>query len=96
LFTARHLQIEQPRQAVACKGAQSLALHEQPILESGITNVEPIEQIAAVERRRMGKGNGRACAHELLELRHIDRDRSPVQGHELAIGEKRRWLGAIE
>jgi hypothetical protein len=52
----RHLQIEQPRQPVARKGAQALALHEQPIIESRITNIEAIEQIAPIERRRASNG----------------------------------------
>ena len=93
---ARHVPIDQPCQRLTRQVAQALPFHQQPFVERRIAEIEAVQQIAAIERRRAREALDRALADQLLELRHIDRNRCPLQAQEVTIGEERRRLHAIE
>src|SRR4030095_242575 len=93
---ARDVPSDQLSQRLARQIAQALPFHQQPFVERRIAEIEAVQQIAAIERRRAREALDRALTDQLLELRYIDSNRCPLQAHELTIREERRRLHTIE
>lgn len=63
---------EEPGQDLERQLPQPLALGQEPFLEGRGVHGKAREQVAAVERRRLGKRCGRRLGGQALELRDID------------------------
>jgi hypothetical protein len=71
---------QQARQGLERQLAQALALGEQPVLEGWLPDSEAGQEIAVIERGRLGKALGRGGGHRLLEVCHVDSDGARVEG----------------
>ena len=54
-------------------GSQAITLARQPLLEAGLAQAHAVEEIAAVESRRLLERLRRRLRRQLLELAHVDR-----------------------
>src|SRR5262245_35984067 len=57
----------QCRQRLLGAMAEALSLDEQPVLEGGVTEADTVEEIAAIDRRRLLEGLQRAAPCQAFE-----------------------------
>ena len=69
--------------------AATLALDQQPILESGVAHRHAVQQIAAVEGNRLLQSRRTAVAQQLFKAADIGVHDRPVQHHALSAGDQR-------
>src|SRR5262245_42354263 len=67
-----------------------MSLQQQPFFERSVAEIEPIEQISAIERGGPLQLLRRALECQLLELRHIDRDAGSLQAQEIPVSKQGR------
>ena len=60
------------------KLAQTFTLGPQPLLEGRLLNADSLQQVPAVERRRLLERLGRPFGRQLLERGHIDVNRARI------------------
>src|SRR5262245_29296337 len=70
--------------------AQALPLDEQPVLEGGVAQANAVEEITAIERRRLLQRLRLAVIEQPLEAADIDRQAGRIEAHRLAVGNDRR------
>ena len=87
---------EESRQGPDRRLVQPLALAEEPVLERGLLDSEPVQEVAAVERDRLSERRGSACGDQPLELDDVHRYSVGLERHHVAIGIQRIVLPATE
>src|SRR6185295_10734710 len=70
--------------------AQPLPLEEPPVLEWGLVEAEPVQQIPFIERRGAQASDERTIGQCRLQLGYIDRDDVWVQCKRVCSGQNHR------